>query len=313
MIETATGAVEGSALGFTLMHEHICVGSDGVAQAFPRLFDRAGAVSQAITQVTAVADLGVRTIVDVTVMGQGRDIGVIADVAAAVPANIVVATGAYTFADLPRYFQNRPTETLAEQFVADIRDGIGESGIRAAVIKCTTDEQGVTPDIDKLLRATAMAQRETDVLISTHTHAPSRSGVEQLRIFAEEGVDLSRVVIGHSGDTDDLDYLMRIADSGALLGMDRFGLDRRLPFDQRVGTIIELVRRGYGDRVVLSHDYCCYIDWVPGDSPLLQGLAMDHIPLRVLPALRRAGLGAEEVRRLIVNNPRRALTGSEVD
>jgi phosphotriesterase-related protein len=310
MIETARGAVADDSLGITLMHEHLCVLSDGVVDAFPRVFDRVAAADIAVEQVLAVAALGVGTIVDLTVMGQGRHIGVIADVAARVPVNIVAATGAYTFDQLPHYFSERPTDHLAEQFVADIEEGIAGTEIKAAVIKCSTDVQGVTEDVDKLLRATARASVATNALISTHTHAASRNGIDQLRIFADEGVDPARVVIGHSGDSDDIDYLLTLAASGAYLGMDRFGYDRIQPMDSRIQMVLELHRRGLGRQLLLSHDCCCHIDWFPKDSPVLAGLSMVHLLERVTPALRAAGLGDDAIDEMLIDNPRRALAGN---
>src|SRR5215467_553844 len=119
---------------------------------------------------------------------------------------------------------------MVEMFVRDIREGIADTGIKAGILKCATDEPGVTKDVERILRATAQAHRRTGVPISTHTHAQRRVGLDQQRIFREEGVDLSRVDIGHSGDTTDLDYLEKLIAAGSYIGMDRFGIDTILPF-----------------------------------------------------------------------------------
>jgi oligopeptide/dipeptide ABC transporter ATP-binding protein len=243
MIQTARGPIEPDALGLTLMHEHLCIVSDGVPQAFPRTFPREATVAEAIARVNEAANHGVQSILDLTVLGLGRDIALIAEVAAQVPVNILVATGAYTFDQLPPYFRSRPIDHLAEQFIADIEEGIADSGIRAAAIKCTTDAPGVTTDVEKLLRASARAQLATGVLLNTHSNPKARTGLDQLRIFREEGVDLRRVIIGHCGDTDDLDYLLEVADSGAFMGMDRFGIDASLPVDRRIAMVLELLER----------------------------------------------------------------------
>src|SRR5437773_5391757 len=96
---------------------------------------------------------------------------------------------------------------MTDMFVRDIEHGIADTGVKAAILKCATDEPGVTPGVERVLRAVAQAHRATGVPISTHTHALTRVGLEQQRIFREEGVDLTRVVIGHSGDTSDVGYL----------------------------------------------------------------------------------------------------------
>src|SRR5207245_10838055 len=107
-----------------------------------------------------------------------------------------------------------------------------------------TDAPGCTPVVGRVLRAAAKAHRLTGVPISTHTHAATRRGLEQQRIFAEEGVDLSRVVIGHSGDTTDLSYLEELIGNGSYIGMDRFGIDTILSFEDRVNTVAAMCSSG---------------------------------------------------------------------
>ena len=143
---------------------------------------------------------------------------------------------------------------MTDMFIRDIEQGIADTGIKAAILKCATDEPGVTPGVERVLRAVAQAHRHTGVPISTHTHAGTRRGLEQQRIFAEEGVDLSRVVIGHSGDTTDVDYLEELIGNGSYIGMDRFGVDVYLPFEDRVDTVARMCERGHAEKMVLSHD-----------------------------------------------------------
>src|SRR5205823_4285441 len=128
------------------------------------------------------------------------------------------------------------------------------------------------------------------------------SGLDQQRIFAEVGVDLSRVVIGHSGDTEDYDYLERLLERGSYLGLDRFGLDQLfglhyLSTDRRVRQVAELCRRGYADRLVLSHDASAFSDARPRDfvQRFWPHWHYNHIPLDVLPALREAGVTEAQI------------------
>src|SRR5262249_19348178 len=139
--------------------------------------------------------------------------------------NVVVATGIYTYCDLPHYFQYRGPgtilggpEIMVDMFVRDIEEGIADTGVRAGILKCATDAPGLTPGVERILRATAQAHRRTGVPVSTHTNARKRVGLDQQRVFREEGVDLSRVIIGHSGDTTDLDYLEALIANGSTLG-----------------------------------------------------------------------------------------------
>ena len=91
---------------------------------------------------------------------------------------------------------------MTELFVREIREGIGDTGVRAGILKCATDRAGITPGVERVLRAVAQAHRQTGTPITTHTPTPPQPwGLEQQRILAEEGVDLTQVVIGHSGGT----------------------------------------------------------------------------------------------------------------
>ena len=116
--------------------------------------------------------------------------------------HIVVATGVWWMPQ--RYFSAHGVDAVAELFIRDITRASAPSGVKAAIIKCATDTAGVTPVIDNILRASARAQKATGVPISTDTLAAGRTGEMQQAIFAQEGVDLSRVIIGHSGDSEDL-------------------------------------------------------------------------------------------------------------
>jgi phosphotriesterase-related protein len=158
----------------------------------------------------------------------------------------------------------------------------------------------------------ARAHRETGAPITTHSHAPSQNGRDQLDIFIEEGVDPTRVVIGHSGDTQDVDYLKSLADRGATLGMDRFGLDggRYIDFDARADIVVRMCELGYADQMVLSHDATCWMDWAPRER--FPGSRFDlpdwnptHLHNRVIPVLRERGVTDDQLTTMFEINPRR--------
>lgn len=312
---TARGPVDTTDLGVTLMHEHVFIMTTEIAQNYPDAWgDEDARVADAITRLNELKAAGVDTIVDLTVIGLGRYIPRIARVAAGTELNIVVATGVYTYNDVPFFFHylgpgtmlDGP-EIMADMFVRDIETGIADTGIKAAILKCATDEPGVTPGVERVLRAVAQAHRRTGAPISTHTHAGTRRGLEQQRIFEEEGVDLSRVVIGHSGDSTDLGYLEELIAAGSYLGMDRFGIDLILPFEDRVNTVAAMCERGHADKMVLSHDANCYFDALPDElsSVAAPNWHYLHIHNDVIPALRQRGVTEDQLRTMLVDNPRK--------
>jgi phosphotriesterase-related protein len=312
-IQTVRGPIATGELGVVLMHEHVFVLSPEIIANYPEGWgDEAAREADAVDKLNALKAIGVDTIVDPTVIGLGRYIPRIARVAAQTELQIVVATGVYTYNDVPMYFHftgpgtalDGP-EPMVDMFVRDITEGIAGTGVKAAILKCATDEPGVTPGVERVLRAVAGAHRATGVPITTHTHAHTRRGLEQQRIFAEEGVDLSRVIIGHSGDTTDLDYLEELVAAGSYLGMDRFGLDNILSFEDRVDTVAKMCARGHANKLVLAHDASCHIDWLPEAAlPLvLPNWHYLHINNDVLPALRQRGVTEDQITAMLVDNP----------
>jgi phosphotriesterase-related protein len=315
-IPTAAGDIDSSELGRTLVHEHVFVLGEEYRNNYQDDWREDEKIADAVADLNQLKSLGIDSIFDPTVLGLGRYIPRIQAVAAQTSLNIVVATGLYTFNDVPHQFHytgpgllfDQP-EPLTELFIKDLTEGIADTGVRAAFLKCAIDEPGLTPGVERVLRAVAQASVQTGAPITVHTHAASESGLVAQKVFADEGVDLAKVIVGHSGDTSDLTYLTALADAGSYLGMDRFGLDPFLPFAERVNTVVELVRRGYADRVVISQDASCFIDFFDpaAKRALVPNWNYHHISDDVLPALRTAGVTHDEIDTILVQNPRRYL------
>ncbi len=319
-VPTVTGSIDTADLGPTLMHEHVFVLSSEILQNYGESYwDTEERIADGVAKLNDLAARGVRSIVDPTVIGLGRYLPWVQRVAEQVDLQIVAATGLYTYNDVPFYFHYRgflfdtDPDPMVEMFVKDITEGIADTGVKAGIIKCATDVDGLTPGVERVLRACARTHRQTGVPITTHTDAGTFRGRDQQRVFEEEGVDLSRVVIGHCGDSTDLDYLTELMDAGSTIGMDRFGLDLLLPFEERVATVATLCERGYADRMVLAHDAACHIDWF--DDPVRAAMAPNwvytHIHDDVLPALLEKGVTQSQIDQMLVDNPRRILAGGD--
>lgn len=313
-IPTVRGPVDTDDLGQVLMHEHVFVLSEEIRRNYPEMWDEEQRVADAVAKLRALRASGVQTIVDPTVIGLGRDIPRVQRINEQVDINIVPATGVYTYNDVPMHlhFQGPGTlfdvpEPMVAMFVKDLTEGIAGTGVRAAFLKCAIDAPGMTAGVERVMRAVAAAHRETGAPITVHTDVHNQSGLQVLDLFQQEGVDLTRVVMGHSGDSTDDGYLTRLADAGCLLGMDRFGLDVLLDFEQRVDTVARLVERGYAEHLVLSHDASCHIDWFPpGEvAAAAPNWHYQHITDDVLPALRERGVTGAQIRTMLVDNPRR--------
>jgi phosphotriesterase-related protein len=317
-VPTFTGSVRAAELGTTLIHEHVFVGHPELDANYPHPeWDEAAAVERAVHGLARAHALGIRTVVDLTVPGLGRDVRRVAAIAGRVPVHLVAATGYYTADVLPAFFRTHGPgllvggpDPLVEYFIGDIEDGIAGTGIRAAVLKVVSDAQGITADVARVMTAAAIAHQQTGVPILTHSDAAGHGGREQQALFRRLGVPLDSLVIGHCGDTEDLDYLRELMDNGSTIGMDRFGMEHVLPDERRARTVLELLRRGYAGRMVLSHDAAFFSrvtppSWRRRHAP---NWHVENIPRRILPMLKAGGATDDDIHRMTVLNPARLLS-----
>jgi phosphotriesterase-related protein len=310
-IPTVRGPVELDRLGPTLMHEHVFVLDPEAVENYGHLWgasfwDEEARVADAIAKLRRLRDGGVETIVDPTVFGLGRYIPRIRRVNAEVDLNIVVATGVYAFLELPNFLAYRSDDWIVELFVREIREGIDDTGVKAAFLKCAVERHGIIGDVPRILAAIAAAAVETGVPVMVHTNAIERTGLPALETLTNAGVDPRRIVIAHAGDSNDLGYLRAIADTGASLGCDRFNIEHFNPDENRIATLVALIAEGYTAQVHLGHDAACFYDFMVG-NPWFAEEKPDylHISQNVVPALRAAGVTAEQVDDMLVGNPRR--------
>ncbi|NMN96259.1 phosphotriesterase family protein [Antrihabitans stalactiti] len=312
-VETVRGPVATDTLGKTLMHEHVFVLTPDSQANWNTDWDEQARVADAVERLHALAATGISTIVDPTVDGLGRYLPRIKGIADQVPElNILVATGIYTYTDAPHYFEYRlgDPDPMTGLFVRDIREGIQGTGVKAALLKCAIDDKGLTAGVERVMRAVAQTNRETGTPIMVHTHPGSKTGLEVRRVLESEGVDSSRVQLAHSGDSTDADHLAELAEAGYLLGMDRFGIDIILPFEQRIDIVVEMCRRGYAASMVLSQDASCHIDWAaPEMLALLPNWTYFHVLRDVVPTLLERGVSDADIEAMLVGNPRRWFEG----
>jgi phosphotriesterase-related protein len=326
-VQTVTGPVDAEQLGTTLVHEHLIYRDEAVATWWPHVGSVAptdpgrtcgpGELHEvAVDCARAVVERGGNTICEPTGMFGGRDVVFSRRVSEQTGLQVVPCTGIYTYDYLPMFFVTRDADTMADLFVHDVEQGIQDTGIKAAFLKCAADEPGVTENIEKVHRAVARASVRTGAPIMAHSRPASQTAHRQIELFEEEGVDLSRVQIAHTGDTDDLDYIERVLDKGVYIGMDRYGLEIFLPIERRNPTVTALLERGYADRMFLSQDYCATIDWYPvemeeqlREAGALKDWSMTLVFDQVIPALREAGMTDEQLQTMMVENPKRWLTG----
>lgn len=313
IVETVRGPIDTGTLGQVLAPEQVFAGGAVSRRDQPGNCDEETWISGAVEKLTALKDRGIDTILDPTVIRLGRHLPRLQRVNSLVDINILAATGVYTYNDVPFHFHfagpgllfGQP-EPMVELFLKEIREGIADTGVKPALLTCSIEETGLTPGVEWVVRAVGAAHVETGrkIPITVYTSLASTSGLDAQRVFKEEGVDLSKVVIGHVGKSIDLDTMCAIADAGSLLGLDRLGVGSLLPVEARVDTIVEMVRRGYAEKIVLAHGTSADIDLVDradAGGKRAEGCTGGD----VLPALRERGVSDDDIRTMLVCNPRR--------
>jgi phosphotriesterase-related protein len=316
-VQSVTGWVQDSELGVTLVHEHVAACSPGILQSWPGLSGgRDKLVATAVAALAAARESGVGTIVDCTTFDLGRDAGLLAEVSRASGVAIIACSGLWL--DPSVTVRARTAGQLADWFLHDLLEGMDGTNVRAGAIKIATEES-IGPEGAKILQAAGIAGVQTSAPIITHTAARYRSGEAQAAVLEASGVDPRRVAIGHSDDSDDLAYLTGLASRGYWIAMDRLP-HGRLPeyggqtVQDRIEMIGKLIEAGFGGQVLLSHD-----------EPIWAGLLTDQDQERhlrsnpdqltfiskvVIPGLEKLGIPAEVISGLLVDNPRRWLSGS---
>jgi phosphotriesterase-related protein len=313
-VETVRGEVDVADLGPTLMHEHIFVLDPGALQNYAHAWgesywDEEVRVADAIQKLQRLRAGGIHTIVDPSVPGLGRSLPRIQRINAQVDLNIIVATGVYQFLELPSFLAYRSDDVITELFVREIREGIDDTGVKAAFLKCAVEQYGIIGDVARILSVVAAASVETGAPVMVHTNAAARTGLLALEALTSAGVAPARIVIAHAGDSNDLGYLRAIADSGASLGCDRFSIAHFNPDENRVQTLAALAAAGYAGSVHLGHDAACFYDFM-FRNPIFAGETPDylHISQKIIPALLAAGVPQEQIDQMLIGNPRRFFT-----
>jgi phosphotriesterase-related protein len=322
-IQTVTGPLAPSDFGITLVHEHLLIGYPGwYMDALAPRFERESAMSRAVDRMHELRELGVRTFVDPCPIDLGRDVEFMAAVSERSGMRIVCATGAYKENEGLTYtFAALSVEDIEAIYVKELTVGIGASGIRAGFVKVATGPGAVSEYERKLLVAGGRAAAKVGCPVLTHTDHASL-GLEQIALLMEQGVSAHRILVGHSDGRDDHAYHRALADRGAYLGFDRFGLESLISDDRRIESVLALVRAGYTRSVCLSHDAVCgswlgrpvfggrSVATAEGIAAALPNWEPTHLFKRILPRLREGGVTEGDIETMLVHNPRRYFEGA---
>jgi phosphotriesterase-related protein len=327
-VMTARGPIAADQLGVTLMHEHIFINEMLEERPIGLLHDYE-LMTQEVDYFTAA---GGGTIVELSTAEltsgaspdpTGRFSGVpstgyaengsrepnqvlnLVRLSEQTGVHLVLGAGHYRDPYLDRtHIDRRSVDQIAETIINEVTEGFAGTGVRAGIIgEIACDRWHVSAAEERSFRAAARAQRATGLAVTTHA---SRwpVGIEQLDILTDEGADPRRVIIGHSDTVNIPEYHEAIAARGAFVEFDTIRGNPEFDLQRRVTLVMNLVRKGFLDRILLSHDVCTrpHLHYTGGEG-------YDYVPTHFARILVDAGLDAAEVEQLLVHNPRRALTG----
>jgi phosphotriesterase-related protein len=308
LVQLTDGTIAQSALGRTLIHEHVLIGMPGwnLDPKAPK-FIRAEALSRAVDRLQELRHYQCQTIVDPCPMDLCRDVEFVAEAAQRSGVNIVCATGVYSEgAGIPYTFRSMPRQDIIELYLKELTDGVGETGIRAGVVKIATGEGPATEYEQKMIGVAAEVARMTGVPLISHTHAVH--GHQQVDLVEQHGSRADCLVVGHSGDRDDSPYQVSLAERGAFVGLDRFGMEDMFLSDElRIKNLLQLVEAGHRDNILISHDNAiCFLGRVALEfERLMPKWSVTHIFQRILPRLVELGLPPADIDAILIDNPRR--------
>ena len=300
-VMTVLGPIEPEALGVTLHHEHVIAKPMDVGAADPDLL--LDSVEAALAELEDAYIAGVRAIVDMTPADYGRDAAAIYWVAQRAPVHLIVATGHHKHQHAAAWVGDRSAREIAAMSIDEIRHGIPGTSVRPGVIKAGSSLNEITEIERRVFHAAAIAHHETGVPISTHTDKGTMA-LEQLAILREAGVTPERIIIGHLDFALDEDYLLRVLETGAYVSFDQVSKEKYALDTARAEMMHRLADAGHLDRLLFSGDLARKSYWLAyGGQPGFRYL-VESFPV----ILMEAGFSAPEVRQLLVDNPRIALS-----
>jgi phosphotriesterase-related protein len=311
MVRTLTGDVAPDQLGRVLIHEHLCV-DWGEMLGRPKVldFDYNEMVDRMVAKMEALHQVGIGAMVECTPIGCGRYVDLFKDVAGRSPVKIIASTGFFheSWCPIHPIGQALDIDAMTDLFAREVTEGMGDTLIKAGIIKCATGEGRISPKEEQILRASARAYKATGCPIITHT--TNGMGLEQLDIFESEGVSPEELIVSHIGfEEDPLDYSEQMLKRGANISFDRIGMHMFYDDDHWVNVVGNAINKGYIDQVMLSHDAAVFAHGLEEASDENVFDDYTYIPRVFLPKLQKeAGVTEKQISIIMENNPQRVLS-----
>ncbi len=300
VVRTVCGDIAPESLGVTYMHEHLH-GFSGSEPSDPDL--NLDSEAAAALELLLFRGAGGGAMVEMSPQDYSRNPFVLKRLSETTGVHIVMVTGYIKAASANKFVEHKRVNEIADELIKDIQEGVGDTGIKAGLLKAGSSLNAITANEEKMLRGAARAQRETGALISTHTEAGTMA-LEQIAIFKEENVPPEKILIGHMDRKLDYDYHLEVAKTGVTLGYDQFSKEKYAPDFRRIEFLTKLFKVGYGQQIAISGDLARRSDLTSyGGGP-----GYTFLLWRIKPWLKKSSLTEENIQTLFVETPKRLLT-----
>lgn len=299
MIQTVCGKIEASELGVTLAHEHLMVDLSGVRGDMDTKFNEESDIDLIVTEILEAKKLGAQSVIEVSTNDMGRNVMGLKKISERTGLHIVAATGFYLDSYHPSSIRELSAEKIAEIFLHDLKDGIGDTGIKAGVIGEVASGTEMTASERNVLNAAAIAGRAFGCAVTTHCQLGTLAE-EQIAIFQNHDMNLHKVILGHMDLADSMDYYREVLATGVNIGFDTVGKTAYLSDEARADNLSRLIDEGYASQIVLSEDISrkSYMK-CSGKAGYAAVLG------RFIPMLKERHVSEEMIHKMLVENPAR--------
>lgn len=295
-LHTTLGEQSLESLGLILPHEHIFVDLGDIAAESYKKADAADVIRVMTPEIDKAKTAGVTALVECTPVGVGRRVDIVKAVSEKTTFPVVVATGIYREPWIPEWAHQASQETLETWMLAELEDGIEQTGVKAAWIKLSAGDEGITECEAKILRAAASAAKKTGAVIGSHTIRGSVV-LQQLDIIEDQGYSAQRFIWIHTQAEADTSLHLEVAKRGAWLEFDAIGSMDDGYFLERITT---LTKAGLTKQLLLSHDRGWYDPSKPAGGTQQPYTYLSEV---FLPSLREAGISESMIEQLTRLNP----------
>jgi phosphotriesterase-related protein len=281
LLHTTLGPMRADELGPILPHEHVFVDlrtpdQPGYAEADPAevvrlMAPRArGAEGARLHSASSNAPRAALACASISISPSSKATGF----------PIVVPTGNYREPWIPDWVRDASEAELEARMYRDLSEGVGDTGVKAAWIKVSAGDDGITPLEARILRAAARAAQRTGAVIGSHT-IKGRVVLDQLDIIEAEGYRADRFISIHTQEEKDFGLNIAVAQRGAWIEYDHVG---REPDDEVAALILKALEAGKANQLLISHDLGWYDPALPGGGT---PRGYTHLADVMLPLLQR--------------------------